>query len=203
MGWGDVGRRNSKGTNCPSSRRSRAASPQNLPACFFWDGCAPWRATKWEGVQNTWDLGDTDSSPHPIIFAQLQGPSSLICTTGEMARALIPQPALLEPLVALAWQHLGVPCLSRSPALWECLKIDEFAPISLESPDFYAWEFSAPFQRVKVWAEFGAGGEWGWRSNIIIKVQRHQGALQPCSFPTTHTNTLQKLSARVLIALNK
>lgn len=33
-----------------------AASPQNLPACFFWDGCASWRATKREGVQNTLGL---------------------------------------------------------------------------------------------------------------------------------------------------
>lgn len=35
MGWGDVGWRNSKGTNCPSSQRAWAASPQTFPSCLL------------------------------------------------------------------------------------------------------------------------------------------------------------------------
>lgn len=177
-----------KASIAPAPTELELHLPKTSQPAFFWGGCE----TKREGVQNTLGLRRCRFlSPSSQVFAQLQSPSSSICTTQRNGQSLDPTTCTLEPLVASSMALSWCPCaLAGVLVCWGCLKVDGFPPITLESPDFYPWEFPAPFQRVKPCAEFGAGGEWRWRSSIIRKVSK-ASETPPSPAPSPpHTQTL-------------
>lgn len=123
----------------PVSTEFELHLPKTSQPAFFGGGCTSRRATKWEGVQNTLGLRRYRFlSPSYHVFAQLQSPSSSICSPWRNGQSLDPTTCtFLESLVALSMAVSWCPCASAGVLVcWHCMEMDEFPPISLESPDF-------------------------------------------------------------------
>lgn len=138
------------------------------------------------GYKIPWDLGDTDSYPHPTRYLHSSRvPPVSSAPAGEMARALILQPAFYwDHRWLLAWQSLGVPVPQQESwcagTAWNSTHFPgkpRFLPLrilcTLPKSEGMSW----------VWS-------WGW---VGMKSKHHHKGTRESSSPAPsppHTQTL-------------